>query len=53
MLRGSYVENADHAYVARLSLSEGPAPDHVEIDNSRTCSFCSVRISRRPAPTSF
>jgi len=35
MLRGSYVENADHAYVARLSLSEGPAPDHVEIDDSQ------------------
>ena len=34
MLRGSYVENGDHAYVARLSLSEGPAPDHVEIDDS-------------------
>ena len=35
MLRGSYVENGDHAYVARLSLSEGPAPDHVEIDDSQ------------------
>jgi VCBS repeat-containing protein len=31
MLRGSYGENADHAHVARLSLSEGPAPDRVEI----------------------
>jgi hypothetical protein len=35
MLRGSYVENGDHAYVARLSLSEGPAPDHVEIADSQ------------------
>jgi hypothetical protein len=35
MLRGSYVENGDHAYVARLSLSEWPAPDHVEIDDSQ------------------
>ena len=31
MLRGSYADNADHAHVARLSLSEGSAPDHVEI----------------------
>src|SRR4029077_17271300 len=31
MLRGSYIENADDAHVARLSLSEGPAPGHVEI----------------------
>ena len=35
MLRGSYVESADHGHVTRLSLSEGPAPDHVEIDDSQ------------------
>ena len=31
MLRGFNAENGDHAYVTRLFLSEGPAPDHVEI----------------------
>jgi hypothetical protein len=50
MLRDGYVENGDHAYVARLSLSEGPAPDHVEIDDSQ---FLFSSISRRPAPISF
>jgi hypothetical protein len=35
MLRDSYVENVDHARVVRLPLTEGPARDHVEIDDSQ------------------
>ena len=31
MLRGFNAENGEHAHVVRLFLSEGPAPDHVEI----------------------
>jgi hypothetical protein len=34
MLRGFNAENGDHAYVTRLFLSEGPAPDHVEIHHA-------------------
>ena len=34
MLRGFNAENGDHAYVTRLFLSEGPAPDHVEIGDT-------------------
>ena len=33
MLRGFHAENDDHAHVTRLSLSDGPAPDHVEISD--------------------
>jgi hypothetical protein len=35
MLRGFHAENDDHAHVTRLSLSEGPAPDHVEIGDTQ------------------
>src|SRR5215471_3467948 len=35
MLRGFGTEPGDHAHVVRLSLSEGPAPDHVEIGDTR------------------
>jgi VCBS repeat-containing protein len=35
MLRGFQTESADYAHVVRLSLSEGPAPDHVEIGDTQ------------------
>ena len=35
MLRDFQVEMNDHAHVVRLSLSAGPAPDHVEIGDTK------------------
>ena len=35
MLRGFQLENDNLAHVARLDLSHGPAPDHVEIGDTK------------------
>jgi hypothetical protein len=35
MLRGFEAETDDHAHVVRLSLSDGPAPDRVEIGDTQ------------------
>jgi hypothetical protein len=50
MLRGFQTESADHAHVVRLSLSEGPAPDHVEIGDTQ---FLFSAHFKKPVPTSF